>query len=75
MIFKTKQIFLYSVILVVFFIFMLFSILYETNLNVERLISQRISVVILTKDGERNTQLLKTHFPQARIALGNNVTL
>jgi hypothetical protein len=63
MIFKTKQIFLYSVILVVFFIFMLFSILYETNLNVERLISQRISVVILTKDGERNTQLLKTHFP------------
>lgn len=54
-------------------LFTLFSMLYETNLNVEDLVTQRISVVILTKDGERNTKMLKGHFPRARIAQGNQL--
>jgi hypothetical protein len=49
--------------------------LYETNLNVEQLVSHRISVVILTKDGQRNTQVLQNHFPKAKISLGNNVSI
>ncbi|KAG1086407.1 hypothetical protein G6F42_021003 [Rhizopus arrhizus] len=72
---KTRNILILATVMVVGFTFTLFSMLYETNLNVEQLVSQRISVVILSKDGQRNTQALKSHFPQAKISLGNNASL
>lgn len=70
--YRPRQILVLATIIVIGFTFTLFSMLYETNLNVEQLVSQRISVVILTKDGQRNTHVLRNHFPQAKISLGNN---
>lgn len=64
---------IFTIIMVTMTLFTLFSMLYETNLNVEDLVTQRISVIILAKDGERNTKMLKGHFPRARIAQGNQL--
>ncbi|GAN08632.1 hypothetical protein MAM1_0215d08147 [Mucor ambiguus] len=72
---QSRHILALATIMVLGFTFTLFSMLYETNLNVEQLVSQRISFVILTKDGQRNTQILKSHFPQARVSLGNNASI
>ncbi|KAL7310479.1 hypothetical protein PS15m_009975 [Mucor circinelloides] len=71
---KTRNILILATVMAVGFTFTLLSMLYETNLNVEQLVSQRISVVILSKDGQRNTQALKSHFPQAKVSLGNNTS-
>lgn len=73
--YKSKQTLAFATIITIGFTFILFSMLYETNLNVEQLVSHRISVVILTKDGQRNTQALQNHFPQAKISFGNNVSV
>jgi hypothetical protein len=64
---------LFSVVIITMTLFTLFLMLYETNLNVQDLVAQRISVVILTKDGQRNTNILKGYFPRARIAQGNAI--
>lgn len=71
-----RPVFRISLITTILFIitaFILFSALYDTNVNVERLVSQRISVVILSKDGKRNTNILKSHFPQASISIKNRI--
>ncbi|GAA5795231.1 hypothetical protein HPULCUR_000586 [Helicostylum pulchrum] len=70
----TRQLFLGVVAMVVINMCFLFSLLYDSNINVHDLVSKRISVVILTKDGQRNTASLKSNFPQARVATGNNIT-
>lgn len=71
---KPSKIQLFIVLALAIIIFILFSSLYETNINVEQLVSQRISVVILTKDGQRNTNSLQHLFPHARISKGNNIS-
>lgn len=72
---KARKILVLATVIVIGSAFTLFSMLYETSLNVEELVSQRISIVILTKDGQRNTQALRDHFPQARISLRNDVSV
>lgn len=64
---------LFTAISFIIIAFILFSALYDTNINVEQLVSQRISVVILSKEGKRNTNILKSHFPQASISIENKV--